>query len=62
MCAIRRVSQHLWETGNGSMREKFMWGEELLLEFLRTRPKTIHCKKARGYRVVSRDLANLDYY
>ncbi|CAD6590560.1 MAG: hypothetical protein ASARMPREDX12_004418 [Alectoria sarmentosa] len=38
--------QHLRDTENSSIADKFMQGEETLLEFLRTRTKTIRNKKA----------------
>lgn len=38
--------QHLRETENASIAEKFTRGEEVLLEFLRTRTKTIRSKKS----------------
>ena len=37
--------QHLRDTENGSIADKFVQGEETLLEFLRTRTKTIRNKK-----------------
>ena len=37
--------QYLRATENGSIADKFMQGEETLLEFLRTRTKTIRNKK-----------------
>ena len=37
--------QHLRDTENGSIADKFMQGEETLLDFLRTRTKTIRNKK-----------------
>ena len=37
--------QHLRDTENSSIADKFVRGEETLLEFLRTRTKTIRNKK-----------------
>ena len=37
--------QHLRDTENGSIADKFMRGQETPLEFLRTRTKTIRNKK-----------------
>ena len=37
--------QHLRDTENGSIADKFMQGEETLLEFLRTRTKTVRNKQ-----------------
>ena len=54
--------QHLRATENSSIADKFMQGEETLLEFLRTRTKTIRSKKNSSKSGKSQSLNSLCHY